>query len=248
MQFSYQFPEITERLVLVSSGGLGPEVSPVLRAAALPGADLFIAATATAGRSAGAVLGRGLTAVGLRPNADIAEVARGYASLADPDRRAAFLGRVALGHRHRWSACPRRRPALPRRGRARSASSGVRAIRSFPFSHGEDAHEAIPAVALRSSTASAICHSSRSRRGSSRCSNGFSRRPSRRSSMPRSGAPGSGSPPTRPKSTVLIRDHRAERLSGAHEVGAIGLRRGRAGDASASYRAASSGVAFDGRP
>ena len=91
MQFSYQFPEITERLVLVSSGGLGPEVSPVLRAAALPGADLFIAATATAGRSAGAALGRGLTAVGLRPNADIAEVARGYASLADSDRRAAFL-------------------------------------------------------------------------------------------------------------------------------------------------------------
>ena len=46
MQFSYQFPEMTERLVLVSSGGLGPEVSAILRAAALPGADLFIGATA----------------------------------------------------------------------------------------------------------------------------------------------------------------------------------------------------------
>ena len=91
MQFAYQFPEMTERLVLVSSGGLGPEVSPVLRAAALPGADLFIAATAKAGRSAGAALARGLAAAGLRPNADIAEVARGYASLTDPDRRAAFL-------------------------------------------------------------------------------------------------------------------------------------------------------------
>ncbi|MGB0097925.1 MAG: alpha/beta fold hydrolase, partial [Solirubrobacteraceae bacterium] len=43
MQFAYHFPEITERLVLVSSGGLGPEVSLILRAAALPGADLFIA-------------------------------------------------------------------------------------------------------------------------------------------------------------------------------------------------------------
>ena len=32
MQFAYHFPEITERLALVSSGGLGPEVSPVLRA------------------------------------------------------------------------------------------------------------------------------------------------------------------------------------------------------------------------
>ena len=91
MQFAYQFPEMTERLVLVSSGGLGREVSMVLRAAALPGADLFIASTAAAGRSAGAVLARALAAVGLRPNADIAEVARGYASLTDPDRRAAFL-------------------------------------------------------------------------------------------------------------------------------------------------------------
>src|SRR3974390_1243158 len=53
MQFAYQFPEITERLALVSSGGLGPEVSPVLRAAALPGAALFIAAPAAAGRPAG---------------------------------------------------------------------------------------------------------------------------------------------------------------------------------------------------
>ena len=54
MQFAYQFPEFTERLVLVSSGGLGPEVSPVLRAAALPGADLFIAATAGPGSTVGA--------------------------------------------------------------------------------------------------------------------------------------------------------------------------------------------------
>ena len=94
MQFAYQFPEITERLVLVSSGGLGPEVSPVLRAAALPGADLFIAATAGPGRAVGSALARGLAAVGLRPNADVAEVARGYASLADADRRAAFLATV----------------------------------------------------------------------------------------------------------------------------------------------------------
>src|SRR5918992_1690261 len=38
MQLVYQFPERVERLVLVSSGGLGGEVSPLLRAAALPGA------------------------------------------------------------------------------------------------------------------------------------------------------------------------------------------------------------------
>ena len=38
MQFFYQFPQRVERLALVSSGGLGPEVSPLLRGAALPGA------------------------------------------------------------------------------------------------------------------------------------------------------------------------------------------------------------------
>ena len=46
MQFSYQFPEMTERLVLVSSGGLGLEVNRALRAASLPGAGLFLSVTA----------------------------------------------------------------------------------------------------------------------------------------------------------------------------------------------------------
>jgi pimeloyl-ACP methyl ester carboxylesterase len=42
MQFFYQFPQRTERLVLISSGGLGPEVSPLLRVAALPGAATLL--------------------------------------------------------------------------------------------------------------------------------------------------------------------------------------------------------------
>src|SRR5438132_168452 len=37
MQFFYQFPQRTERIVLVSSGGLGRDVSPLLRSAAVPG-------------------------------------------------------------------------------------------------------------------------------------------------------------------------------------------------------------------
>src|SRR3712207_6940172 len=40
MQFFYQFPQRTDRLVLVSSGGLGHEVSPLLRTAALPAASV----------------------------------------------------------------------------------------------------------------------------------------------------------------------------------------------------------------
>jgi pimeloyl-ACP methyl ester carboxylesterase len=91
LQFAYQFPEMVERLVLVSSGGLGPEVGAILRAAALPGADLFLRATAGPGSAVVGRLAGALGKVGLRPNADLAEVGRAYASLADIDRRKAFL-------------------------------------------------------------------------------------------------------------------------------------------------------------
>jgi pimeloyl-ACP methyl ester carboxylesterase len=44
LQFAYQFPERCERLVLVSSGGLGREVHAILRAAALPGGGQHVSA------------------------------------------------------------------------------------------------------------------------------------------------------------------------------------------------------------
>jgi pimeloyl-ACP methyl ester carboxylesterase len=47
MQFFYQFPERTERLVLVSSGGLGREVSWPLRLAAAPGVEGLLAGAAS---------------------------------------------------------------------------------------------------------------------------------------------------------------------------------------------------------
>ena len=37
MQFAYQFPERTERLALLAPGGLGSEVTPIIRAVSLPG-------------------------------------------------------------------------------------------------------------------------------------------------------------------------------------------------------------------
>src|SRR5213593_4738202 len=46
MQFFYQFPQRTERLVLVSSGGLGRTVSPLLRSASLPGASVLLSLAA----------------------------------------------------------------------------------------------------------------------------------------------------------------------------------------------------------
>jgi pimeloyl-ACP methyl ester carboxylesterase len=42
MQFFYQFPQRVQRLALISSGGLGHQVSPMLRGAALPGASIGI--------------------------------------------------------------------------------------------------------------------------------------------------------------------------------------------------------------
>lgn len=42
MQFAYQFPERVDRLVLISTGGVGRQVTPVLRAATLPGAGLAL--------------------------------------------------------------------------------------------------------------------------------------------------------------------------------------------------------------
>jgi pimeloyl-ACP methyl ester carboxylesterase len=147
MQFSYQFPEMVERLVLVSSGGLGLEVSPVLRAAALPGAELFIAATAGTGQKIGGAIGRGLAKVGVKPAADLAEVARGYGSLAEPERRKAFLAtlRSVVGTEgQRVSAADRfylaeEVPVLIVWG----ARDPI-----IPASHGEDAHRALPGSRL----------------------------------------------------------------------------------------------------
>jgi pimeloyl-ACP methyl ester carboxylesterase len=44
MQFAYQFPERTDRVVLEASGGLGREVTPLLRILTLPGSAAVLAA------------------------------------------------------------------------------------------------------------------------------------------------------------------------------------------------------------
>ena len=94
MQFSYQFPEMTERLVLVSSGGLGLEVNPVLRAASLPGANLFLSLTAGATKRASGFAERVMSSGIVPARPGLEELVRSYSSLADPDRRAAFLATV----------------------------------------------------------------------------------------------------------------------------------------------------------
>jgi pimeloyl-ACP methyl ester carboxylesterase len=95
MQFAYQFPERVERMVLVSSGGLGQDVHPLLRAAALPGSELVLPLiTARPLLGAGAAVGRLLGRVGLTVGSDLGEMGRGLASLSDLAARQAFVHTV----------------------------------------------------------------------------------------------------------------------------------------------------------
>ncbi|HSF97775.1 MAG TPA: alpha/beta fold hydrolase [Ornithinibacter sp.] len=92
MVFSYLFPERVERLVLVSSGGLGREVSPLLRSATLPGAEYVLPVIASGWmRDRLASAGRALQKVGVNPGSDITQVWQGFTSLGDADTRRAFL-------------------------------------------------------------------------------------------------------------------------------------------------------------
>jgi pimeloyl-ACP methyl ester carboxylesterase len=92
MQLAYQFPELLERLVLVSSGGLGREVSLFLRAATLPGAELVLPLIASQPvLAAGETLARAFGLLGLRAGSDLDEIARGIVSLNDIGARRAFV-------------------------------------------------------------------------------------------------------------------------------------------------------------
>jgi len=95
MQFAYEYPVFAERLVIVDAGGIANEVHPLLRAATLPGAEIVLPLIAHARvLSLGSALGRALRAVGFNAGPDLAEMARGYASLSDADARKAFLHTV----------------------------------------------------------------------------------------------------------------------------------------------------------
>jgi pimeloyl-ACP methyl ester carboxylesterase len=95
MQFMYQFPERCERLVLVSSGGLGREVTLMLRALAVPGAGVPLAGisrlqhqrhVAAAGRLVRPLAGRVWN--------DLPYMLRQMATLDDPETRRSFLATI----------------------------------------------------------------------------------------------------------------------------------------------------------
>ena len=91
MQLAYQHPELCERLVLVGSGGLGREVSWLLRLCSLPGAEqmmplIFPRFVANAGNTVGGFLyGRGMR------SPLMSEMWRAYSSLAGAENRKAFV-------------------------------------------------------------------------------------------------------------------------------------------------------------
>jgi pimeloyl-ACP methyl ester carboxylesterase len=92
MQFSYEYPVFCERLVLISSGGLGREVHALLRAASLPGSEFVLPLISNVRVTAvGSRVGGLLTGLGLRAGPDLSEMARGYATLSDAQSRHAFL-------------------------------------------------------------------------------------------------------------------------------------------------------------
>src|SRR3954452_18590778 len=103
MVFFWQFPERVERLALVSSGGLGREVSPLLRSAAMPGAPALLAVAAhgrvTRGlERAGAALHERGSGLGVQLQA----VARALRPLGGPGARA------GLAHTQPGGIPPRR--------------------------------------------------------------------------------------------------------------------------------------------
>ncbi len=148
MQFAYQFPELADRLVLINSGGLGREVSPVMRAAVLPGAELVVPLLASRPmRVGGRLAARALGAVGRPPSTDLREGARSLAGLSDADARRAFLGTV--------------RTLVGTRGQIVTASDRLYLTESLPslliwgardtiipLAHGHAAHEAMPGSRL----------------------------------------------------------------------------------------------------
>jgi pimeloyl-ACP methyl ester carboxylesterase len=148
MQFAYQFPERCERLALISSGGLGREVHMMLRAASLPGSEFVLPVIASSGvLRAGAAIGSLLVGLGLRPANDLAEIARGYASLGDARARRAFLHTLRavidpLGQR--VSA----RDRLYLAAEMPSLIVWGRRDPVIPVEHGRDAHAAMPGSRL----------------------------------------------------------------------------------------------------
>jgi pimeloyl-ACP methyl ester carboxylesterase len=143
MQFFYQFPQRVERLALISSGGLGREVSPMLRTAALPGMSALLSMTIHP-RLLGGLRGAGtlLRERGIGAGVYLQAVARALRPLENADAREAFLHTLrAVIDMH-----GQRVSATDRLGLLESIPTLIvwgERDRTIPIEHGRRAHEAI---------------------------------------------------------------------------------------------------------
>jgi pimeloyl-ACP methyl ester carboxylesterase len=104
MQFVYQHPDYCQRLILISSGGLGPDVGWTLRLLSAPGAEFILPVIAprpvlTAGNKLRSWFG----AAGISSPRG-AEVWSAYSSLSDAETRQAFLRTLRSVVDHRGQA------------------------------------------------------------------------------------------------------------------------------------------------
>lgn len=91
MQFLYQHPDYCQRLVLISSGGLGSDVGWMLRLLSAPGAELVMPLIAPSFvLRAGDSVKSWLTSMGLRSPRG-AEIWSSYSSFSDAQTRESFL-------------------------------------------------------------------------------------------------------------------------------------------------------------
>lgn len=104
MQFAYQHREYCDRLVLIGSGGLGPDLSPLLRILSAPGAELVLPVVAPQPvLNLGNKLGSWLSSAGIQaPRAS--QMWRAYSSLSEAEARQAFLRTLRSVVDHRGQA------------------------------------------------------------------------------------------------------------------------------------------------
>ena len=104
MQFLYQHPDYAQRLILIGSGGLGPDVGLTLRLLSAPGAELIMPIIAPQRvLAAGERVWSWLRNVGISsPRGE--EMWRSYSSLSDAPTRQAFLRTLRSVVDHRGQA------------------------------------------------------------------------------------------------------------------------------------------------
>lgn len=178
--------------MLVSSGGLGREVSPLLRSAALPGASALLSLAAHPRVLSGlSEAGRALRRRGSGTGVQLQAIARALRPLEEPGARAAFLHTlrsVIDVHGQRVSASDR----LYLVGALPTLIVWGERDHTIPLAHGRSALARSRAAASRPSRVPRTSPTSRIRRGSPRSCTTSSRAPSRRGSRTLTGARSSG--------------------------------------------------------